>query len=295
MGVLDILTCVGLSVSSFSFLLVLVTYSLFKQLRTLPGINLMNFSMAHLLADLLFLLAGSATKLTCTIIAILMHYFFLASFTWMSFIAFETWRTFSTICIQRRNLTRREKCLSLMRRIAVGWLPAFAVVAVCVALHLFDADTFLYGALATSSKFCWIKNPTARLFAFALPVFIAILFNIVLFSLTVIAIRKTNRQLREATYHAKNRITAAVFVKIFSLMGFTWIFGFLQPLHRSFAYPFVIFTTFVGLYVALAFVFTPKIMSLYRAMLYSNKTEVVPFGAEVNNSAPKHERQKTHE
>ena len=293
MGVLEILTYVGLSVSSFSFLLVLVTYSLFKQLRTLPGINLMNFSMAHLLADLLFLLAGSATKLTCTIIAILMHYFFLASFTWMSFIAFETWRTFSTICIQRRNLTRREKCLSLMRRIAVGWLPAFAVVAVCVALHLFDADMFLYGA--TSTKFCWINNRTALLFVFALPVFIAILFNIVLFSLTVIAIRKTNRQLREATYHAKNRITAAVFVKIFSLMGFTWIFGFLQPLHRSFAYPFVIFTTFVGLYVALAFVFTPKIMSLYRAMLCSNKTEVVPFGAEVNNSAPKHERRKTHE
>ncbi|KAJ7371541.1 hypothetical protein OS493_024881 [Desmophyllum pertusum] len=56
--ILVVLTYVGLSLSILSFLLVLVTYSLFKELRTLPGINLMNLSLAHLLVDFLYFATG---------------------------------------------------------------------------------------------------------------------------------------------------------------------------------------------------------------------------------------------
>ena len=108
--VLYLLTYVGLSVSIISLILVLVTYSLFKELRTLPGITLMNLSLAHLLADVLFLPNLSVLpELTCTIFAILLHYFLLVSFMWMSIIAFETWRAFSKMRIQHRNRNRREK------------------------------------------------------------------------------------------------------------------------------------------------------------------------------------------
>ncbi|XP_022779772.1 uncharacterized protein LOC111321216 [Stylophora pistillata] len=281
--VLVIITYVGRSISSFGFLSVLVTYSLFKQLRTFTGINLMNLSLACLFADLVYLssaAASGAPELVCTIIAILMHYFSLVSFTWMSIIAFETWRTFSLIQIQPRTLTRRERSYHLSRRIAVGWFPATVFVAVCVALNQFHAVIFRYGA--TSTNLCWIKNPTAILFWFALPTAIAISFNTVFFFLTVNAVRKASHQLREATNYTKNRVTAVVYVKIFSLMGFTWIFGFLQSVHRNFAYPFVILTSFTGLYVALAFVFTPKIKSLYHAILCAN-SRVTPVTPEVNN------------
>lgn len=250
----------------------------------------MNFSLACLFADLLYLSAAAARgapKLICAVIAMLMHYFFLVSFTWMSIIAFETWRTFSTISIQRRNLTKREKRHCLLRRIAVGWLPAAVFVAVCAVFHQSQPLTFRYGA--TSTNFCWINKPIAILFSFVLPIAFTILFNIVFFVLTVIAIWKTNHQVREATYHAKNRTTAAVFFKILILMGFTWIFGILQPIHSSFSYPFVMFTAFTGLYVALAFLFTPRIKSLYRDLLctYKRVSRVTPV---VNNCAPIHRR-----
>ena len=102
--------------------------------------------------------------------------------------------------------------------------------------------------------------------------------------MTVIAIRKTNNQARKATYHTANRKTAAVFVKIFVLMGFTWIFGFLQILvSRYFAYPFVLFTSSSGLYVALAFVNTPRVRQFYRALLCTDNTTVTP---ELNNEGP---------
>ena len=279
--VLAVLTYVGLSVSIISLILVLVTYSLFKELRTLPGINLMNLSLAHLLVDVLFLPTGSGLpELACTIVAILLHYLFLVSFMWMSIIAFETWRAFSKIRIQHRNLSRREKRFYLLRKIALGWLPPSVFVALCVTLDQFHVVVFHYGG----PNGCWISNPTAKLFAFVLPIAFAISLNIVFFVLTVIAIRKTNKHARKATYHTAKRKTTAVFVKIFILMGFTWIFGFLQILvSRYFAYPFVLFTSFSGLYVALAFVNTPRVRQFYRALLCTDNAPVTP---ELNNEGP---------
>ena len=285
---LEVLTYVGLSVSIFSFVLVLVTYSLFKELRTLPGINLINLSLAHLLADLVFLSTATVLpELACTIVAILLHYLFLVSFMWMSIIALETWRAFSKMRIQHRNLNRREKCFYLLRKIALGWVPPSVFVALCVTLDQSHAVVFRYGG----RKGCWINNPTANLFSFVFPIAFAISFNIVFFVLTVIAIRKTNKQARKATYHTANRKTAAVFVKIFVLMGFTWIFGFLQILvSRYFAYPFVLFTSFTGLYVALAFVNTPRVRQFYRALLCTDRrrssslgTDNTPVIPELNN------------
>ena len=102
-----VLTYVGLSLSIVSFVLVLLTYSLFKELRSEPGINLMNLSLSHLLVDLVYLATGYVeAKIPCTVIAILLHYFFLVSFVWMPIIALETWKAFSKNRIKHRNSSR---------------------------------------------------------------------------------------------------------------------------------------------------------------------------------------------
>ena len=159
---------------------------------------------------------------------------------WMSIIAFETWKVSSKTRIQHGNPSRRKKCFKFLRQILIGWLPAFVFVIVCVSLDKSNVVTFHYGGI----KGCWINNSIANLFFFVVPVALFIVFNIVYFVLTVVAIRKTNNQTRRATHEAANRKTAAVFLKMFILMGFTWIFGFLKILvSEYFEYPFIIFTT----------------------------------------------------
>ncbi|RMX40116.1 hypothetical protein pdam_00002326 [Pocillopora damicornis] len=138
---------------------------------------------------------------------------------------------------------------------ACGWVPPFVFVFVCVTLDQSRAASFRYGETGTNS--CWINIPTANLFSFVLPIAIAISFNIVFFVLTVIVIRKTNQQAREATHHAANRKTAAGLVS------------------EYFRYPFIISTTFTGLYVALAFVFTSRVKGLWRSLCADN-TSVPP-------------------
>lgn len=268
--VLVILTYVGLSLSILSLFLFLVTYLLFKELRTVPGINLMNLSLSYLLADSLYLATGYVNvTVACTMIAILLHYIFLVSFMWMSIIAFEICLAFSKIRIQHRNPSRMKRCFNLARRIMSGWLPPFVFVLVCFALDQSNVVVFHYGGI----KGCWINNATANLYFFVLPVAFSILFNTVFFVLTVRAIRKTNSETRKATHEKQLGITSAVFFKMFILMGFTWIFGFLKALvSKYFEYPFIIFTTLQGLYIALAFVFTSRVKQMYRTLLCTEKT-----------------------
>lgn len=263
--VLVLLTFIGLSVSIVSFFAVLVTYALFKELRTLPGTNLMNLSLAHLLADLFYLATGHVdAKVACAIIAILLHYFFLVSLTWMSVMAFETWVVFSKILIQKRNRNKREKCFNLLGRTTMGWLSAFVFVVVCVALDQSNAVAFHYGGI----KGCWINNPNANMFFFVLPVAFSISFNTVFFVLTVRAIRNTAKQTQRATHQTLHRKNAVLFLKIFILTGFTWTFGILKiTVSEYFKYPFIIFTTLQGLYIMLAFVFTTRVKRMYCALL----------------------------
>ena len=253
--------------SIISYVLVLVTYALFEELRTLPGIYLMNLCLAHLLVSLLYLATGKVdAKVACSVIAVLLHYLFLVSFTWMSIIAFETWIVFSKIRVQRRNLNRQEKRLRLLRRIALGWFCAFVFIVVCIALDQSNTVAFQYGGI----KGCWINNRHASLYFFVLPVALSLSFNSVFFALTVRAIRRTKEHTQRATHQTQNRQTAAVFLKIFILMGFTWIFGFLKVLVSDyFEYPFA---TLQGLYVVLAFVFTARVKQMYCQLFYKNNS-----------------------
>jgi len=91
----QIITYIGCSISMLSLILLLGIYIAFAGLRTLPGKNLMSLSCAMLLYHTAFFLTGQTnhTKL-CTTASVLLHYFLLSSFCWMSVIAFDVAKTF---------------------------------------------------------------------------------------------------------------------------------------------------------------------------------------------------------
>ena len=245
---LVVLTYIGLSMSVIGLCLVLIT---FKKLRTLPGINVMYLSSCLLLSYSLYFATGHVeSPVVCKVIAILLHYFFLVSFHWMSIIVFDTWWALSNMRVQRAAQKRRHSCFDLLRCIVLGWFPSFVFVAVCVALD--QTKTFVsdYGHVDG----CWINNRNANLFFFVLPVAVSMLSNSVFFSLTVKPVKDTNKQTQRITGHLQRRKMAVVFFKIFILMGFGWIFAFLRMLISPvFEYPFVITNTLQGVYIAVGF------------------------------------------
>ena len=92
---LQIITYAGCSVSVLSLVILLVVYCIFRELRTLPGKNLINLSFAMIFYHIFLFVAGLRNiQALCTGIAILLHYFLLCSFAWMSVMAFDVTKTF---------------------------------------------------------------------------------------------------------------------------------------------------------------------------------------------------------
>ena len=95
--ILVLITLVGTSLSIISRCFLLGIYLSFKELRNLPGKCLINLSLALLCYQSIFLGAAKATKvhLLCKVVAIFLHFFVLAAFSWMSVMAFDTGNTFT--------------------------------------------------------------------------------------------------------------------------------------------------------------------------------------------------------
>lgn len=253
----------GLSTSITFLLIVLVTYFIFSELRTIPGIHLVNLSFSLLLSHLLWLLATvlDTSKTSCTALAVLLHYFFLVSFAWMSVIAYDTWRAFSCKHWNRSRRVWRQMRARVMRHMAVSWLPALIFVLTCSALDQSNVANIGYGG----KMGCWINNRVANFCVFTAPVALSTAFNIVYFLRTIKAIRQTERQTRNLTEQLQKRHVFPIFARIAALMGFSWLFGFLAILTSKYLwYPFTILTTLQGVYIATAFVFTtPRVRKLY--------------------------------
>lgn len=91
------ITFAGTIVSIVSNCFLLVVYLSFKQLRNLPGKCLISLLSAMLCNHIIFLCAAKfqQVELYCKAIAICLHFFVLASFWWMSVIAFDTANAFN--------------------------------------------------------------------------------------------------------------------------------------------------------------------------------------------------------
>ena len=113
------LSIAGLSISITCLLIVLLTYLTFRELRTIPGIHLINLAISLLLAHFLWLLTTvlNTSKASCTALAVFLHYFFLVSFAWMSIIAYDTWRAFSC-----KHWNRTRGFWRQMRSRVMPWL-----------------------------------------------------------------------------------------------------------------------------------------------------------------------------
>ena len=262
---LAVISYVGIGLSIACLVLVLITYLLFKELRSLPGVNLMNLCLSLLIAHSLFMTAGGAThnRLVCTSVAVLLHYFYLSSFIWMSLIAFDTYRTFSRTCHTRQRTGKLKT-----RFLALGWLPALLFVVICFSLDQSGLVAIGYGG----TDHCWINNVKSNTFVFVIPVAFSILFNALFFLLTVNSIRKIKKQTQQVAKAANSRRNMVLFLKLAILMGFTWIFGYLKILVSSyFDYPFVIFSSLQGVYIAFGFVFTTRVKKMYGDLFSGTK------------------------
>ena len=273
------LTYIGCSLSVIGSSMVLITYGLFKELRTLPSKILMNLAFANLVTNLLILIGGPVSQAfpiiqLCTAVAICLHFFFLAQFAWMSVMSFEVVRKFR----RAKDLimdSKRDKLRLLLVYLLFGWGLPLLITTVAIIVNFTKSEFVLYGVLADGSLgSCWINHFESAVIAFVAPLILSVSFNLIMFIVTTVYICMASR----AQTKLKKDDNTPFFhlnIAIFCTTGLTWIFGFIAILAgTSWAwYLFIIFNSTQGFVIFVAFLFTKKTLNLYIACLTCKKLE----------------------
>ena len=256
------LTLIGFILSLICLFLVIQTYLIFPELRNLPGKNILSLSSSLFLAQLVWLIPDESYPSSfCLVIAVTKHYLFLVSFVAMATIAWDTHSTFARK--EFRPSTENANKKFCIYSVIVWGLPAMFVILSATAdqKHIY--------AVYVNELWCWFDNEEAQKYLFVLPVGLLLLFNAVFFVLIVFRIkhvRSTTRFIR-SNDHRKRMFW--IYVKISTLMGFCWLFGFIDIVVKNslFSYLFVIFASLQGVCIALAFVVKKSVWEKYKKLL----------------------------
>ena len=251
-----ILTIVGLCISIVCLAITILTYSLFPELRTLPGKTIMGLCITMLTAQLLVLLNRYFTVNLhiCIVMAIVLHYVWLSTFIWMAVLSYDL-STTTPIKSGLRGNEQKNKTFKLYTLCACC-CPA-AVVGVCVCIDNSTSWQFQYGGQVHRS----ISGREALMYSFALPIAAILLFNMCFFIKTVIGLKRAKKDAKNIAKNQGNTSNLLVYVKISSLMGFTWVFGFVAAFTgiTEIWYLFIIFNSLQGVFIGISFTFTKRI------------------------------------
>ncbi|KAM4785840.1 adhesion G-protein coupled receptor G6 isoform 3-T3 [Cyanocitta cristata] len=254
--VLTFITYIGCGISAIFSAATLLTYIAFEKLRRdYPSKILMNLSTALLFLNLIFLLDGWIASFDidglCIAVAALLHFFLLATFTWMGL---EAVHMYIALVKVFNTYIRRY----ILKFCIVGWgLPALVIAIVLAsantnASHVYGKE--LYGRSANGQggdDFCWIKNEVVFYVTCAGYFGIMFLMNVAMFIVVMVQIcgrngKRTNRSLKEEILRNLRSVVSLTF-----LLGMTWGFAFFAwgPLTLPFLYLFSIFNSLQGLFI----------------------------------------------
>ncbi|KAK2529500.1 Celsr3 [Columba guinea] len=239
-GDLETLAIVTYSLVSLSLVALLLTFSFLTCLKGLKsntcGIH-SNISVTLFFSELLFLLGINRTEnqFLCTVIAILLHCFFLSTFAWL-FV--------QGLHIYRMQTEARNVNFGAMRfYYAIGWGVPAIITGLAVGL-----DPEGYG----NPDFCWISIHDKLVWSFAGPITVVIVMNGVMFLL--VAKMSCSPGQKETKKKSVLMTLRSSFVLLL-VISTTWLFGLLAVNNSvlAFHYLYTVLCSLQGLAVLVLF------------------------------------------
>ncbi|XP_075758391.1 adhesion G protein-coupled receptor E3-like isoform X2 [Pelodiscus sinensis] len=238
-GALSVITHVGLSISLLCLFLAILTFLLCRSLWNVSTSLHLQLCLCLFMADLLFLTGMDKAKdKGCAVIAGLLHYLFLACFTWMFLEGLHLFLTVRNLKVVNYTSASRFK-KRYMYPFGYGF-PAL-IVAISAAVNSEGYRT---------SQPCWLKTDNGFLWSFLGPVCLIILMNCTFFITTLWILRDKICSLNSDVSTVKNTrlLTFKAVAQLF-ILGCTWSFGLLPG--KVMAYLFTIVNSLQGAFIFL--------------------------------------------
>ncbi|XP_055082757.1 adhesion G-protein coupled receptor G2 [Periophthalmus magnuspinnatus] len=252
---LTIISYVGCGVSSLFLGITVLTYTAFEKLRRdYPSQILINLSLALLGLNLVFLVNSWFSSLDvyglCIFVASALHYFLLASFTWMGLEAVNMY--FALVKVFNVYVPSY-----ILKFCALGWgIP----LVVCVVLLIVDREAYgshLYTEtkmsmqpLDNNDNFCWIQDNVTFYVSVVGYAALVFLFNIAVFIVVLIQIRRM-RYNSPAGIHSGLMKDLKGVASLTLLLGLTWTIGFFTwgPARVAMLFLFSTLNSLQGLFI----------------------------------------------
>ncbi|XP_030251405.1 adhesion G-protein coupled receptor G4 isoform X2 [Sparus aurata] len=252
--ILTVISYLGCGISSIFLGITLLTYLVFEKLRRdYPSKILINLSASLLGLCMLFLLDSWLSSFSnyglCIATAATLHYFLLASFTWMGLEAVNMYLALVKVF----NIYVPSYILKFC---AVGWGVPLVIVSLVLAI-----DKDVYGslspedaavALESDQPFCWLQNDIYFYVTVVAFVLLILLCNISVFIVVLVQIRQMRVNKRSANSRSSLHDLRAV-ASLTVLLGLTWALAFFSfgPARLALLYLFSIFNSLQGFFVFL--------------------------------------------
>ena len=275
------LTYIGCSLSVFGTVAIIFTYSVFKELQTIPGLILVNVCVPLFFTSLIFIIGGPVLqsypiKELCSTIAIFLHYFYLSQFSWMTIFSFETTKTFyqARRLIQNTKHTKHKYFLSYF---LISWISPLIICTTTTVLN-FTTGLVRYGVNGRGEFTCWINHYEFLIASFLLPLVFSLTGNLLFLVITSVLLYRAYKD--QSKVGKSNMATMIrVWLALFTITGLTWIFGFLALINEIswMWYFFTIFNSTQGFSIFLSFTVTKKMWRLYKGLFKKLKEDIITF------------------
>ena len=256
-------------ISIVCLVLTLVTYALFQELRTQPGINTIALVICLLVAQYLFQFGSdhsdSLSDWGCQTIGVLIHFLWLMVMFWMNICSIHMFLVFITIdkITPPKNSLKQTFLYTTYTVIAP---IIFVIINIVVSVRRSDIEGMGYG-----DEICYITEYWMIGYVFALPVGIIVVVDMSLFLAVVIKMWRMPTANSETKHTRKG---FAIYAKLSTLTGITWVFGFAYVFtdFTTLEYIFIMFNASQGVFIFLAFVCNKRILNLYKGLIKQTRT-----------------------
>uniref|UniRef100_A0A452J739 Uncharacterized protein n=1 Tax=Gopherus agassizii TaxID=38772 RepID=A0A452J739_9SAUR len=234
---LSVITWVGIVISLVCLAICISTFCFLRGLQTDRNTIHKNLCISLFLAELLFLIGIDKTQyeIACPIFAGLLHYFFLAAFSWM---CLEGVHLYLMLVEVFESEYSRKKYYYLG-----GYCFPALVVGIAAAI-----DYRSYG----TDKACWLRVDNYFIWSFIGPVSFIIVVNLLFLMITLHKMSHSTAVLKPDSSRLDNiKSWALGAIALLFLLGLTWAFGLLFINKESIimAYLFTTFNAFQGMFI----------------------------------------------
>ncbi|XP_060516330.1 latrophilin Cirl isoform X2 [Cylas formicarius] len=253
---LQVITYIGCIISIICLILAIITFQLFRGLKSDRTTIHCNLCTCLLIAEFIFLVGINQTenRIFCGVVAGFLQYFFLCAFVWMFFEGFQLY-------VMLIEVFEVEK--SRMR-----WYYIFAYGLPFIIVFI---SATIYPQGYGTARYCWLRSDNYFIYSFVGPVIVVVLLNVIFLTMAIVMMcrhasasvsmkNKEHSRLASTSGKEENALQMkfdlawlkGAFVLVF-LLGLTWIFGFFYINQESvaMAYLFATFNSFQGFFIFL--------------------------------------------